>query len=44
MGSVKDGEFTEKLSNCKLVNKDNSMTLVTDRWQQTYLSLTLRSK
>jgi len=44
MGSMKDGEFTEQLSNCKLVNRDNSMTLVTEIWQQTCLSLMLHSK
>jgi hypothetical protein len=43
-GSVKDGEFTEHLSNCKLVNKDNSMRLVTKRWQQTCMSLFLHRK
>ena len=27
-GSAKDGEFTEQLSNCKVVNKDNSLGFV----------------
>jgi hypothetical protein len=44
MGSVKYGEFTEQLSNCKLVNKDNAVTLVTERRQQTCLSLILHGK